>query len=122
MGPGPSLVMTPDLEVARRFYRDALGLTLIGEGPGQLVFDLAPTRLVVFACARAAPAHEHATDAGSVITFEVADLNDAMRDLQAKGVRFIHATPGVNDALGLRYAAFHAPGGNVHELVQATTA
>ena len=54
--------------------------------------------------------------ARSVFVFEVASINEALTDLRAKGVRFLHAEPAVNK-LG-RYAAFCDPFGNVHEIYE----
>jgi hypothetical protein len=41
-----------------------------------------------------------------------------MAELKAKGVVFIHQRPAVNVLSGARYAAFRAPGGNVHEIME----
>ncbi len=115
---GPALVMTPDLEAALNFYRDALGLSLSEQFESQLVFDLGGRALHVFACARPAPEAEHGADAGSVISFEVEAIEPAMAALAARGVAFLHARPAWNADAGLAYAAFRAPGGVVHELVE----
>ena len=115
---GPLLVMTPDIDEALRFYRDVLGLELSEQLSGHLVFDLGAAPLHVFRCERDAPAGEHARDAGSVITFEVIAIERMMSGLTAKGVVFLHASPALNPAAKLRYAAFNAPGGNVHELIE----
>lgn len=115
---GPVLVMTPDLEAALGFYRDVLGLSLSQRFEHQLVFDLGGRGLHVFACARPAPEAEHGADAASVISFEVEAIEPAMAALRAKGVEFLHAHPAWNVQAGLAYAAFRAPGGIVHELVE----
>ena len=47
----------------------------------------------------------------------VASIEDTMADLRARGVEFLHPTPAAN-RFG-RYAAFRAPGGNVHEIFQS---
>lgn len=115
---GPALVMTPDLEAALAFYRDILGLALRERFESQLVFDLGGRALHVFACARPASEAEHGADAASVISFEVEAIEDAMAALAARGVMFLHAQPVWNAQAGLAYAAFRAPGGVVHELVE----
>lgn len=115
---GPALVMTPDLDAALGFYRDVLGLSLRERFETQLAFDLGGGSLHVFACARAAPAAEHGADGASVISFEVEDIDAAMASLAARGVEFLHARPAWNADAGLAYAAFRAPGGIVHELVE----
>ncbi len=115
---GPALVMTPDLEAALAFYRDVLGLALRERFESQLVFDLGGRALHVFACARPALEAEHGADAASVISFEVEAIEPAMAALAARGVTFLHARPAWNAQAGLAYAAFRAPGGVVHELVE----
>ncbi len=115
---GPALVMTPDLEAALSYYRDVLGLALRERFENQLVFDLGGRALHVFACARPAPEAEHGADGASVISFEVEAIEPAMAALAARGVAFLHARPAWNADAGLAYAAFRAPGGVVHELVE----
>ena len=115
---GPLLVMTPDLDAAREFYGEVLNLPLQAEFDNQLVFGMGQAALHIFRCEADAPLSRHGQDAASVITFEVASLAEAMAALAAKGVRFLHRTPATNADCGWRYAAFEAPGGLVHELVE----
>jgi catechol 2,3-dioxygenase-like lactoylglutathione lyase family enzyme len=115
---GPAILIVPDIGEALGFYRDRLGLRLRAENPGHLVFELPPGELHVFAGSAPAAPHWHGQDAATVLTFEVADIEQEMRRLMARGVVFLHDIPASNPAAGLRYAAFEAPGGLVHELVQ----
>ena len=116
---GAMMVLTPDLDEARSFYRDVLGLSLKDETPNQLVFDLAGTEFHVFSCADAAPAaYRHGASAATVCVFEVTSIEAEMRRLRAAGVVFLHAQPAQNAHGGTRYAAFQAPGGNVHEIME----
>ncbi|WP_333586843.1 VOC family protein [Phenylobacterium sp.] len=117
---GPVIVMTPDLEAAAEFYRDALGLRLAHRTPDQLIFELGGAALHIFRCEHAAGAEGHGRDAASVITFEVQSLSIEMERLRTHGVTFIHEKPARNEAARLNYMAFVAPGGNVHELVERT--
>jgi hypothetical protein len=48
----------------------------------------------------------------------VPSVDLAMRRMKADGVVFLHQTPAVNAHCGFRYAAFRAPGGNVHEIME----
>jgi catechol 2,3-dioxygenase-like lactoylglutathione lyase family enzyme len=120
---GMIVVLTPDLIEARRFYGHLLGLTLVRDSTSQLIFDLAGTEFHVFGCTGAAPAgSRHGATAATVCAFEVASVEAEMSRLGALGVVFLHGRPAENALSGIRYAAFEAPGGNVHELVERITA
>jgi catechol 2,3-dioxygenase-like lactoylglutathione lyase family enzyme len=116
------MVLTSDLAEAERFYREVLGLTLTGRTPNQLVFDLAGTEFRVFQCEEPAQARVHAASSATVCIFEVADLDVEMRRMRDLGAAFIHQTPAQGPDGAFRYAAFHAPGGNVHELMERRVA
>jgi glyoxylase I family protein len=115
---GFTMVLTPDLVEAERFYGDVLGLELTDKTPNQLVFELEGTELYVFRCDHAAPDHRHAESAATICVFEVPSIDVAMRRMKDDGVVFLHQTPAVNAHNGIRYAAFRAPGGNVHEIME----
>lgn len=115
---GPALVMTPDLDAAREFYGEILGLTLRRSSPEQLIFDAGALPLHVFRCGGSRSASRHGDETASVITFLVDSLETEVARLRARGVTFLHKSPGHNAFAGLTYAAFVAPGGNVHELVE----
>lgn len=110
------MVLTPDLAEARRFYGEVLGFRVIAEDDRRLTLEHDGAAFQVFRCEAPAPAARHGASAASVFVFGVADIDAAMAQLTARGVRFIHERPAVSD-LG-RYAAFQAPGGNVHEIFQ----
>jgi catechol 2,3-dioxygenase-like lactoylglutathione lyase family enzyme len=112
------MVLTPDLAEAERFYSDVLGLGLIDRAPNQLIFDVDGTEFHVFRCDHAAPEHTHGSSAATICVFEVPSVDLAMRRMKADGVVFLHQTPAVNAHCGFRYAAFRAPGGNVHEIME----
>lgn len=111
------MVLTPDLDEAERFYVGALGFARLSRDETllRLAHDGAP--LHVFRCDHPAPSAQHGATAASVFVFGVEDIDRAMTDLRERGVRFLHDRPARN-AFG-RYAAFHAPGGNVHEIFEA---
>lgn len=115
------MVITPDIGEALAFYRDRLGLTLRAEHAGHLIFALPPGELHVFNGIRPATAHSHGEDAAAVLVFEVDDIEAEMRRLSARGVVLLHKAPAWNPTAALRYAAFEAPGGLVHELAQRVT-
>jgi glyoxylase I family protein len=116
------MVLTPDLAEAERFYRDVLGLALTDKASRQLVFDLAGNEFRVFRCADAAAEHNHASSAATICVFEVPSIDAAMGQMRDKGVVFIHETPAQDAYGGFRYAAFHAPGGNIHEIMERRAA
>jgi catechol 2,3-dioxygenase-like lactoylglutathione lyase family enzyme len=111
------LVFAPDLEGARDFYEDVLGLQLERRGEDYLSFQGANFRLTVFACERPTQPDNYSQQAGSSIAFAVQSLDAVVARLTEKGVRFLHATPN-EGPLG-RYVAFVDPFGTVHELVEA---
>ena len=117
---GPAVVFAPDLDAALDFYGAKLGLTLLQRSANQLIFDAGGAGLHVFPCQDPAPDLRHGAQAASVLTFEVERLEDEMARLSGLGVAFLHETPGRNELAGVIYAAFIAPGGNVHELVERT--
>ena len=86
-------VAVADLEASKSFYRDRLGLPLVFEVPGQLVFfDLAGIWLMLSAATAAEPARP-----GSVLYFAVDDIHDAHEKLRERGVRFIDTPHKIAD-------------------------
>ena len=114
------MVLTPDLDEARRFYEGALGFAVVSQSEDLLVLDHTGAAFHVFRCEHSAPPVRHGRDAATVAVFAVAQIDEAIRELQARGVDFLHAEPAAN-RFG-RYAAFKAPGGNVHEIFEPTSA
>ena len=109
-----------DLDRARTFYGETLGLELLWENPGSIRF-------------RAGPASEISTFKRPGLTtehtlahFEVTDIEAAVRELESRGVVFIDYTDGplvttnhvarIGPALG---AWFRDPDGNYLGLRQA---
>ena len=111
------LVFAPDLEAARHFYGEVLGLNLVGTEENYVSFEGANFQLTVFACETPTQPARYSQQAGSSIAFAVSSLDVAVAELRAKGVRFLHSTP--NEGPSGRYVAFVDPFGTVHELVQA---
>ena len=72
-----------DLERAKAFYRDKLGLTPTLEGGFGLLYELAPgTGFGVF------PSSGKPSGAHTQMAIDVEDVERAVKDLQARGVRF----------------------------------
>lgn len=112
------MVLTPDLAEAERFYGEALALAPIDKSSNQLVYDLVGTEFRVIRCDKAADARKHAASAATICIFEVDSIDAEMGRMRERGVVFIHETPAQSPDGGFRYAAFHAPGGNVHEIME----
>jgi catechol-2,3-dioxygenase len=85
-------VPAADLDRARSFYADKLGLVPADENPGGLVYTAGGgTTFFLYET-------EYAGQAGHTIAqFHVASVADEVRDLEAKGVTFEHYDmPGVS--------------------------
>jgi predicted enzyme related to lactoylglutathione lyase len=74
-----------DLERARRFYADTLGLSPTDENPGGLMYRTAGgTMFFLYQT-------EYAGQAGHTIAqFHVSDVDDEVKELRDKGVQFEH--------------------------------
>jgi predicted enzyme related to lactoylglutathione lyase len=112
-----------DLDRARRFYEDTLGLPLVEDlsGPDTLVFECGQgTLLGVYM--RPTPTRADHTEAA----FQVDDLENAIRTLGSRGVVFEHYDmpglktdrQGIADMNGSRGAWFKDPEGNILGLFQ----
>jgi catechol 2,3-dioxygenase-like lactoylglutathione lyase family enzyme len=106
-------VPVTDLERARAFYGEALGLTLLSETPASIRFRCGEiSELSTFK--RPPVVTEH-----TLAHFEVTDVEAAVRELEAKGVEFIDYTEGPLKTTGhiaqlgpARGAWFKDPDGN----------
>src|SRR5687768_15670548 len=78
-------VAVKNIEASKVFYRDNVGLKLLFEAPPGLVFfDLDGIWLMVSQENEQEPARP-----GSVLYFEVADINAAFQELKGRGVEFV---------------------------------
>jgi catechol 2,3-dioxygenase-like lactoylglutathione lyase family enzyme len=108
-----------DLDRARAFYADTLGLTALWENPVSVRFDGGGgSQLSIF---RRGPS----TADHTLAHFEVSDIDGTVRDLEARGVGFIDYAEGPLQTTGhiaqlgpARGAWFHDPDGNVLGLRQ----
>ena len=110
-----------DLEAARGFYGDTLGLdvTVFDESMGLLSLDLASgARVMVYA----KPTHQPATF--TVLNFPVADVEKAVDDLAARGVSFERYDGfdqderGISRGPGPLIAWFTDPAGNILSVLE----
>ena len=86
-----------DLQRAKAFYRDKLGLTPIDENPGGLLYQLAKgTGFLVF-LSSGKPSGTH-----TQMAIEVQDLDEALKQLRAKGVKLEeYDTPNLKTVDGI---------------------
>ena len=112
-------VAVKDIEVARQFYEGTLGLEVIAsEGPGVITYKTGTSVLLVYESQFAR------TNRATSVTWSVPDIEGAVRQLEAKGIRFewydLPGTTREGDIHGTgstRSAWFKDPDGNIHALV-----
>ncbi|GLW58672.1 VOC family protein [Kitasatospora phosalacinea] len=112
----PLLAVIPvtDLERAKRYYHDTLGLTLAREGAEEVVFRCGSTEFGMYET-------PYGGQAGHTLaSWKVADLDTEMAELRGRGVVFeeydqpgLKTVDGVAEADGMRAAWFKDPDGNV---------
>src|SRR5690606_4999847 len=73
-----------DIQAAKAFYGDTLGLE-VSESHGMLDIKLGSGASVL-----AYPKQDHQPATYTVLNFPVADIDQAVTDLEARGVRFEH--------------------------------
>ena len=115
-----AFVPTTDPDAARSFYRDALGLALLDDGPFGMAFA-APAGGVL----RVQVVAGFTPQAFTVAGWLVPDLHGAIRDLRSRGVTFARFDGLVQDEAGVwtapdgtSVAWFNDPAGNVLSLTQ----
>jgi catechol 2,3-dioxygenase-like lactoylglutathione lyase family enzyme len=107
-----------NVERAKEFYRDVLGLRLVSEEPPfALVFEAHGIMLRLSIAKELPPAR------GTALGWQVPDITAAVRDLEAAGVRFERYDFVKQDDLGVwttptgaRVAWFKDPDGNILSL------
>ena len=103
----------PDVDAAREFYADTLGLK-VTEEHGLLTLHLAGDRPTLIY-----PKPDHAPATYTILNFQVDDVGDAVDELTARGVRFEHYEgfpqdeKGVMRGQGPDIAWFKDPAGNI---------
>ncbi len=109
----------PDVEAARAFYADALGLD-VREDHGMLRLHLAGRDVIVY------PKPDHTPATYTILNFPVADVPATVDALTERGVRFEHyeGTPAETDAHGVfrgggpLIAWFTDPAGNILSVIE----
>jgi catechol 2,3-dioxygenase-like lactoylglutathione lyase family enzyme len=103
-----------DLDRARSFYRDTLGLPLLFEAAGMLFFQLQGLRLMV------GLAHDkNQPIGGSLVYFGAPDIDTLGPALEARGVRFVNQAQVVQESEThrLKLREFFDPDGNALALM-----
>ncbi|GLW71785.1 glyoxalase [Kitasatospora phosalacinea] len=112
----PLLAVIPvtDLERAKRYYHDTLGLTVARESAEEVVFRCGSTEFGMYET----PYGGHAEH--TLASWKVADLDAEVAELRGRGVVFeeydlpgLKTVDGVAEADGMRAAWFKDPDGNV---------
>ncbi len=117
---GAITLFVEDLEAAKRFYRDAFGLTIHFEDEDSAVFNFGNTliNLLKITAARELiePATVAAPEAGSRIQFtiEVDDVDATCAELARRGVELLNGP--MDRPWGVRTASFRDPGGHIWEV------
>ena len=87
---GQISIIVKDVERARNFYRDTLGLTFLFEFPGMAFFDCGGVRLYL--------ARADKPDLGtSILYYRVADIRGTAAALEARGVSFLQRPAKVHE-------------------------
>ena len=115
-------IAVSDLDRARRFYEDTLGLKAREERTDGVSYETGGTWFLVY------PSQFGGTNQATCMTFEVRDLDAAMDDLLGRGVTFEqYDLPGlktdergVAEIQDVRGAWFKDPDGNILAVVQMT--
>lgn len=124
LGDRPAIanIAVKDLEVAREFYEDTLGLTPVGEeGDEVIMFRSGDSTINVYRSEYAG------TNKATALTWDVgSDMDEVVHALREKGIAFEHYDlPGltrhgdVHVAGNLKVAWFKDPDGNILNLFSA---
>jgi catechol 2,3-dioxygenase-like lactoylglutathione lyase family enzyme len=114
-----AIVAVGDIDRARRFYRDTLGLDLVEEGMEDvLVFRTGETQLVVY------KSKEAGTNRANAVVWDVGDeVEGIVSTLRGKGVKFEHypeigefVDNAIHRAGKMKLVWFKDPDGNILHL------
>ncbi|HST29919.1 MAG TPA: VOC family protein [Chthoniobacterales bacterium] len=112
----------PDIEKAKRFYRETLGLK-VSEDHGLLTLHFASGNNVLIY-----PKPNHVPATFTVLNFPVEDVDLAVDELKKRGVQFEHYNQGelktdekgIMRGNGPTIAWFKDPAGNIFSVLEAT--
>ena len=111
-------VAVANLDKAKQFYEERLGLTMVRQSEEELAFQAGDTTLFVYR------SEYGGTNKATAVTFVTDEVEDLVRTLKNRGVTFEHYDlPGttlqgdVHIAGSLKVAWFKDPDGNIFSLV-----
>lgn len=81
---GQIAVSVKNLEKAKRFYQEALGIPFLFDAPGMAFFQCGDTRLML-----GVPEKPEFDPPSSILYFRVDDINEAHTTLRGRGVEFV---------------------------------
>jgi lactoylglutathione lyase len=103
-----------DLLASIRFYRDVMGLPLLGQGDDWAHFDSGNGSLLeLFSGGKASPRPKTPSQQSLVLGLRVDNLDTSIAELRQKGVRFMGE---LGEFAGTRWAHFSDPEGNQLEI------
>ncbi|MEV4616651.1 VOC family protein [Kitasatospora sp. NPDC049258] len=112
--PLQAVVPVGDIDRAKRFYRDTLGLSVSREGAEGVGFSCGGTQFELYETPSAGQA------AHTLASWKVADLDAEMADLRTRGIVFeeydlpgLKTLDGVAESDGMRAAWFKDTEGNI---------
>ncbi len=108
-------VYVRDLKESSEFYSEVLGMKIKHEMPYLVVMDNEGAD-VVLCQAEESSEVDYPNSSTVVLGFPTSDLNESMKNFEAKGVKLIHPSP--QEFPGGHFVAFRDPSGNVLELLQ----
>jgi catechol 2,3-dioxygenase-like lactoylglutathione lyase family enzyme len=108
-----------DVDAAKAFYTDTLGLELADENPGGMFFKAGSSTVFVY------PSQFAGTNQATAASFEVDDIEAVVQELRGKGVTFeeydfpgLKTENGIANLEGEKGAWFKDPAGNILALGQ----
>jgi catechol 2,3-dioxygenase-like lactoylglutathione lyase family enzyme len=120
--PARPTIAVSDMDKAKAFYGDALGLKHVEDNPGGSRYEAGGTYIELY------PSEFAGTAKNTVAGFEVSDLDATMDSLRQKGVAFLdYDLPGVKTNNGVadlgdaRGCWFKDPDGNILAIIQLPT-
>ncbi|TYC23459.1 VOC family protein [Micromonospora sp. MP36] len=117
--PVQAAIPASDMERAKRFYRDTLGLTISREAEDAVHFESGGTQFFIYPTSNAGQAPH------TLAAWLVADLDAEMADLRGRGVTFeeydlpgLKTVNGVAEVATMRAAWFKDSEGNILGVTQ----